>query len=101
MAEDVHWERREEVKVHPEIVSAVRLYWDLMVMESKRFGGNGVDVNREGYVYTRCWLRLVWHFGLLRALHTRLAIPCRAVLPLQRHRLPSFHFRCAVLPSAI
>ena len=67
MAVDVHWERREEVKVHPEIVSAVRLHWDLMVMESKRFGGNGVDVNREGCVYTRCLagrLWLVWHFGL-------------------------------------
>jgi Ca2+-binding EF-hand superfamily protein len=46
---DAHWEQREFVKNHAETRAGVRLYWDLMVMESVRFGGNGCDVNREGY----------------------------------------------------
>ena len=51
---DVHWGLREEVKAHDETRAAVRLYWDLMVMESARYGGNGVDVNREGYAMLCC-----------------------------------------------
>ena len=48
-AADPYWQKREEVKQHAETKGAVWLYWELMVMESAKCGGNGVDVNREGY----------------------------------------------------
>ena len=39
----------EAVKASAIVRAAVRLYWDLTVTVSAAFGGNGVDVNREGY----------------------------------------------------
>jgi Ca2+-binding EF-hand superfamily protein len=39
----------EVVRQDDRVRAAVRLFWDLMVVVSARFGGNGVDVNREGY----------------------------------------------------
>ena len=40
---------RETVKAHEATRAGVHMYWELMVMESVRHGGNGVQVNREGY----------------------------------------------------
>jgi len=54
MAEEEDWEdefkeQRGRVRTDERVVGTIRMYWNLMVAESVKYGSNGEDVNREGY----------------------------------------------------